>query len=244
MSSDFKPTSARNEYRSWVDALRAAGEDGQQIESQTKLVTLHRGDQYSINLWHDIERMNAAKDIARSLMPAGAVSQAAGRVVDLSAVVAQLSGVVEPHTSLTAVQRGDSHGSHYEVRGLGDLRFELTGSGALAALFCLQDLPTVGVFWHGGYGRDYQFLFGESLQFALRDHFQLGPVDPVAKDALSWAAGPQVECAEDGHGYIVSWISFSLTEGLVARKVLIDQTGRAEVYQSQTIIPPRGKVFY
>jgi len=236
-------TSARNEYRTWVDALRGATEDEQEIEAQTKLVTLHQGDRYSINLWHDIDKMNAARDIARKLMPVGAVSQD-GRAVDLSPVLDQLSGLVETHSSLTAVQRGDSHGSHYDINGFDGLRFELTGSGALAAFFCLQDLPTVGVFWHGAYGRDYQFLFGESLQFALRDHFHLGPTDPVAKEALKWAGGPHVERAEGDCGYIVSWISYSPTEGLVTRKVAIDETGGAVVYKSQTIIQTRGKVFY
>lgn len=235
---------ARNEYGSWVEARRAVVEDEQQIDSHTKLATLHRGDRYSINLWHDIKEMNAARDVAERLMTAGAVTQSVGRTVELTPALDQLSGLVKPHSPLSATQRGDSHGAHYEFKGLDDLRFELTGSGALAAFFCLQELPTLGVFWHGAYGRDYQFLFGESLQFALRDHFQLAPTDPVAKDALAWAAGPQVERAGDDNGYMVSWISYSPTEGLVARKVTLDQTGRAAVCRGDTIIPPRGKMFY
>lgn len=234
---------AREERRSWLDALRVATENERQIESQAKLATLCKGDHYSINLWHDIDRMNDARAVAQRLMPTGAVSQS-DRVVELSPILDRLSGLVKPCSSLTAVKIGDSHGSFYELHGLDRLRFKLTGAGALDAFFCFQELPTFGVFWHGAYGRDYQFLFGESLRLTLRDHFQLSPTDPVAKEALAWSAGPYVERTLVNDDFVVSWISYSPTEGLVARKVAIDQIGRAKICEPQTIIPLQGKVFY
>ncbi len=236
-------TKARVERQAWSTAELAATEDQQQIDGRTALSSLHLGDRYSISLAGDIDRLKAARQVAEGIMPGGPVTRLEGPApVNLGLAIAQLRGITGGHSTLIAQQQGNSGGAHYEFEGTESLRFDLTGAGALSAFFCLQELPTVGWFWHGGYGHDYEFLLGDSLHTTLRSHFELSPGDEIAIAALAWANGPQVEREDDG--YIVSWISYSPTDGLVVRRVGLSTEGRARIIQSEVIITPRRITLY
>lgn len=236
-------TKARVERQAWSTAELAATEDQQQIDGRTALSSLHLGDRYSISLAGDIDRLKAARQIAEGIMPGGPVTTLEGPApVNLGLAIAQLRGITGGHSTLIAQQQGNSGGAHYEFEGTESLRFDLTGAGALSAFFCLQELPTVGWFWHGGYGHDYEFLLGDSLHATLRSHFELSPGDEIAIAALAWTNGPQVE--REGDGYIVSWISHSPTDGLVVRRVGLSTECRARIIQSEVIITPRRITLY
>lgn len=236
-------TKARVERQAWSTAELAATEDQQQIDGRTALSSLRPGDRYSISLAGDIDRLKAARQVAEGIMPSGPVTTLEGPApVNLGLAIAQLTGVTGGHSTLIAQQQGNSHGSHYEFEGTDSIRFELTGAAALSAFFCLQELPTVGRFWHGGYGHDYEFLLGDSLHATLRSHFELSPGDEIAVAALAWANGPQVE--REGDSYLVSWISYSPTDGLVVRRVGLSTEGKARIIQSDVIITPRRFTLY
>lgn len=238
-----RETLAQNANRSWIDAMQDACSEIPQFDPSVNLRSLHEDERCSINLWQDIDKLNSARDLAEKLMPSGRHSEETEKPIDIVPVIALLPGIISS-SSLTATRRGDAHGAHYELNGLDELCFELTGSGALSAFFCLQELPVVGAFWHGAYGRDYQFLFGESLRDVLREQFRLSANEEVAREALAWSGGPHVEIAKGGQGYVVSWISYSPTEGLVVRKVLLNNEGKAMVYEGQSIIKNDVTVYY
>ncbi|MBL1146192.1 MAG: hypothetical protein D8M28_00660 [Proteobacteria bacterium] len=99
------------------------------------------------------------------------------------------------------------------------IKHETNSAQGLIELFCLiLELPKSGVYWHGLYGLDYEFILtDEQLLFnVLRDKEYRKPFDPSLHSVMAVPTGLRIEIRGNGSIHTnISCIAYQTNEGLI-----------------------------
>ncbi len=130
----------------------------------------------------------------------------------------------------------------HEVKFLQGLQFADTIDGVLSAFFASAILPTIGAYWHGLYGRDYQIV---ETPKGLNELIFSGNLKEAAGDTqaiLRTPLGLRIQKVDESKR--CTCLCYSETEGLLDIECTVSRDGRAYEAVRTVLRKPEGRTFY
>jgi hypothetical protein len=149
-----------------------------------------------------------------------------------------------------AAYRGNHHGGSTEYyiensNGIDDYLNALHASNNLDALikgfYVALELPKKGAFWHGLYGRDYNFIFNNDQLIRFLKSRSTKPTDGKEIDRVGRPAGLRV--IKSGDEYCVSCLAF-YPDGSIKDLSILIKGGQIEICPDVEIMDATSQILY
>ncbi len=200
-----------------------------------------------------IERKWKVLDVAANVVFAldeNMIGEGGGRPINVNSFFKNSTNArVIDKVKIMARYTGDSHGGHTELYSVSDggedkylsgIRFVETIDGLIESLYIGLQLPIKGVYWHGLYGRDYEFLLNNDHFVSVLCRQRPSLVSDMV-DKLELPAGIRV--VKSGGRYKVSCLVAYQNGSIVDMSISISN-GIVNILPGTNVLDSKAKIFY
>ena len=158
------------------------------------------------------------------------------------------AGVIDKF-KIMACYTGDSHGGHTEIYSVSDgskgeyllgIKFVETIQGLIEGFYIGLQFPTKGVYWHGLYGRDYEFLLDNNRFINVLCNKISAPVTEVV-DKIRLPAG--IRIVKYAECYNVSCLAVYPNGSIVDMSISISN-GALKILPATNVLDSKVQMLY